>query len=176
MRVKFIAPLALAAVLFSCGGNEHKQATKVESMVEETTSENTNQEATEETAAETTEAAETTAEEADPMSDKGVGPVSSVELADEIDQEMATKGEELFKSKCTACHKIEKRLVGPALKGVTERRSPEWIMNMILNPENMVNEDPIAKQLLAEYSAPMSNQSLTEDEARAILEYFRTQK
>ncbi|MDH3321965.1 MAG: cytochrome c, partial [Flavobacteriaceae bacterium] len=56
----------------------------------------------------------------------------------------------------------------------TERRSPEWIMNMILNPEVMVVENETAKQLLIEYSAPMANQSLTEDEARAILEYFRT--
>jgi hypothetical protein len=48
-------------------------------------------------------------------------------------------------------------------------------MNMILNPEEMVQKDPIAKQLLVEYNgAPMANQNLTEDEARAILEYFRT--
>ncbi len=47
-------------------------------------------------------------------------------------------------------------------------------MNMILNPEQMVAEDPIAKDLLKEYLSPMANQSLTEDEARKILEYFRT--
>jgi cytochrome c len=58
--------------------------------------------------------------------------------------------------------------------GVTDRRTPEWIMNMILNPEVMVAENPIAKKLLAEYLSPMANQSLTESEARAILEYFRT--
>ena len=45
---------------------------------------------------------------------------------------------------------------------------------MILDPELMVKENEIARQLLIEYSAPMANQNLTEDEARKILEYFRT--
>jgi cytochrome c len=113
--------------------------------------------------------------EVDPMEDKGIGPIKSVTLS-EIDEAMAVEGKEVFKIKCSACHKITKRFVGPALVGVTERRSPEWIMNMILNPEVMVAENPIAKKLLAEYIAPMANQSLTEKEARLILEYFRTKK
>jgi mono/diheme cytochrome c family protein len=114
------------------------------------------------------------AADVDPMKNKGIGPISSVSLG-EIDADLAAKGESEFKTKCTACHKISKRHIGPGLKGVTERRSPEWIMNMILNPEGMVQKDPIAKQLLVEYNgAPMANQNLTEDEARAILEYFRT--
>lgn len=111
----------------------------------------------------------------DPMQDKGIGPVKSITLG-EIDQTMADAGKEIFKAKCSACHKEDKRFVGPALAGVTERRTPEWIMNMILNPEVMVAENPIAKQLLAEYLSPMANQSLTEDEARKVLEYFRTLK
>ncbi len=113
--------------------------------------------------------------EVDPMQDKGIGPVKSITLA-EIDQAMADQGHELFKAKCSACHKEDKRFVGPAIAGVTERRTPEWIMNMILNPEGMVAENPIAKKLLAEYLSPMANQSLTEQEARLILEYFRTLK
>ena len=48
-------------------------------------------------------------------------------------------------------------------------------MNMILNPEVMVDEDPLARDLLMEYNgSPMANQGLKEEEARAILEYFRT--
>ena len=90
---------------------------------------------------------------------------------------MALKGEEVYKAKCTACHKIGKKFIGPPPNGIFERRSPEWIMNMILNPEEMVQKDPIAKQLLIEFNgSPMANQSLTEEEARSILEYFRTLK
>src|SRR5210317_839013 len=110
--------------------------------------------------------------EVDPAEDKGIGPVKNVTLG-EIDETMAAEGKEVFKVKCSACHKMSKRFVGPGLAGITERRTPEWIMNMILNPEEMVAKNPIAKKLLAEYLAPMANQSLTEDEARQILEYFR---
>ena len=106
--------------------------------------------------------------------DKGVGEIKEVILTD-IDPDLAKLGEEQFVAKCSACHKIDKRFVGPALRGVTQRRSPEWIMNMILDPEKMVDQNPTAQQLLAEYLAPMANQNLTKDEARSILEYFRTQ-
>jgi len=104
---------------------------------------------------------------------KGIGPITSIELGD-IDDALVEKGKEVYKANCTACHKMKKRFVGPSLDGVTSRRSPEWIMNMILNPEEMVEKDETAKALLMEYSAPMANQNLTEEEARAILEFFRT--
>ena len=42
------------------------------------------------------------------------------------------------------------------------------------NPEEMVQKDPIAKDLLKQFLSPMANQSMTEEETRAILEYFRT--
>lgn len=106
--------------------------------------------------------------------DKGVGEITEIVLND-IDPNLAKLGEEQFVAKCSACHKIDKRFIGPALRGVTQRRSPEWIMNMILDPEKMVSENPTAKQLLAEYLSPMANQNLTKDEARSILEFFRTQ-
>ncbi|HHG84701.1 MAG TPA: cytochrome c [Bacteroidetes bacterium] len=131
----------------------------------------TNDQASTPQSAEVTE--EKVEKEVDPMSNKGIGPVSSVELGD-VDDAMVAEGMELFKTKCSACHKIEKRYIGPKLAGVTTRRTPEWIMNMILNPEEMVANDPIAKKLLMEYNSPMANQSLVEDEARKILEYFRT--
>ncbi len=109
------------------------------------------------------------------LDNKGVGPVKNLELGANIDQAMAKAGGELFKNKCTACHKADRKFIGPAPTGILERRSPEWIMNMILNPEVMVKEDPVAKALLIEFNgSPMANQGLTEDEARKILEYFRT--
>ncbi|MCB0495432.1 MAG: cytochrome c [Cyclobacteriaceae bacterium] len=113
--------------------------------------------------------------EKDWKTNKGIGPVKNVELSAEINQEMAQKGKAIYEAKCTACHKAEKQFIGPAPKGILKRRTPEWIMNMILNPEGMVAEDPIAKQLLIKFNgSPMANQNLTEDEARKVLEYFRT--
>ncbi len=105
---------------------------------------------------------------------KGVGPNTSVEILSEVDMTLADKGKEAFKKNCTSCHKMKKRVVGPALDGVSKRRTPEWIMNMIMNPNEMVEKDPVAKALLAEYLAPMSDQSMSKDDARAILEFFRS--
>ena len=115
------------------------------------------------------------AEEPDPMTNKGVGPITSVELGASVDQALADKGKAIYDAKCTACHKPTEKFIGPAPKGILDRRSPEWVMNMILAPEKMVKEDPIAKKLLMEFNgSPMANQHLTQDEARAVLEYFRT--
>lgn len=114
------------------------------------------------------------ADSGDDLSNKGIGPIDNVDLGGGIDSDMAAKGGDIFKNLCSACHKMDKKFVGPQIAGVTERRSPEWIMNMILNPEQMIKEDPIAKRLLIESNmAVMANQGLAEDEARAILEYFR---
>lgn len=113
--------------------------------------------------------------EPDPMDDKGIGPISSVEFGSKIDMDLAKKGEELYGQMCTACHRQDQDFIGPTPKGIMERRSPEWIMNMILNPEEMVQKNKIAKDLLIKYNgAPMANQDLTEEQARAVLEYFRT--
>lgn len=109
------------------------------------------------------------------LKNKGVGPIKSVKLDAEVNQELVTKGQAKYSTICIACHTIDQRLIGPALKDVMERRSPEWVMNMMLNPEGMLKEDVIAKALLKEYNnAVMTNQGLSEDDARAILEYLRT--
>lgn len=102
----------------------------------------------------------------------GVGPVSHVDIAT-LDPARAPEGEKLFKERCSACHRIGERYIGPALAGVTKRRQPEWILNMILKPELMVRKDPVAMELLAAYLTPMANQGVTRNEAEAILVYFR---
>ncbi|HMB61698.1 MAG TPA: cytochrome c [Eudoraea sp.] len=111
------------------------------------------------------------------LNNKGVGPITSLTLDDEIDEALAKTGEEIYNQMCLACHRVGKKFIGPAPNNILERRSPEWVMNMILNPEVMVAEDPLAKELMQEFNgAPMANQGLTEDQARAVLEFFRTLK
>lgn len=154
-NVKFLTLILIAGMLASCGGestNNDNAETPVNAVEEAVV---------EEAAAEA------------PASDKGIGPITSITLG-EIDEALVEKGKEIYKANCTACHKIGKRFVGPALAGVTERRTPEWVMNIIMNPEEMAKKDPTAKALLAEYLAPMANQNITEEEARAILEFLRT--
>ncbi len=115
----------------------------------------------------------------DPMAawetNHGIGPIKPFTLPAEIDQDLVLKGKEVYEAMCTACHKIDKKFIGPAPKDILTRRTPAWIMNMILNPDEMTQKDPIAKQLLMEANgSPMANQNLTEEQARAVLEYFRT--
>ncbi len=143
----------LIFTLISCGDKKSNEVAKTTNASESSTSEMTNS-----------------------MQNKGIGPITEVVLDDKIDEKMAAEGEKIYKEKCSACHKPYKKYIGPAPVGVLNRRSPEWIMNMILNPEVMLKEDPIAKQLLKQYTSPMANQNLTEEEARKILEYFRTLK
>ncbi|MBL4746915.1 MAG: cytochrome c [Flavobacteriaceae bacterium] len=105
--------------------------------------------------------------------DKGIGPIKELELAP-LNSIMVRDGETVFRAKCSACHRIGQRFIGPDVTGLLDRRTPEWIMNMILNPEQMIQENVQARKLLMEYGAPMGNQSLTEGQARLVLEYFRS--
>lgn len=104
---------------------------------------------------------------------KGIGKFSDVKLV-AVDATKAAEGLKIFTTKCATCHKpTEVKFVGPGLKGVTDRRTPEWILNMITNPNEMVLKDPVAKKLYAEILTPMANQNISEDDALKIFEYLR---
>lgn len=106
----------------------------------------------------------------------GIGPVTEeIKLPDSIEEELAEKGEEIFETKCSACHKMSERYVGPALGDVLDRRSPTYVMNMILNPDEMVKKHPEARKKLAEFMTPMPDQNLSREEARAVVEYLRSE-
>lgn len=107
-------------------------------------------------------------------SDKGVGPIKELKLG-EIDKSMASQGQELFQRKCTTCHSLDKKLVGSALRGITKKRTPEWIMNMMLNPDGMINENKTARELFEDMKVRMNPRDVNESDARKILEYLRTE-
>ncbi|MBK6264947.1 cytochrome c [Marivirga sp. S37H4] len=105
---------------------------------------------------------------------KGIGEVKEVELTVELDEQMIKRGREIYEMKCSSCHKLtDQRVVGPGFAGVTNRRKPEWIMNMITNVDVMLVEDPEAQKLLEECLTRMPNQNVKMEDARAILEFFR---
>jgi len=162
-----ILTLVITLLALSCGGGEEKkeEKTKVQLKRQPTTKKV-------ESKSNDTKPSETI-----DLTNKGVGPITSVDISAPVDQAMATKGKDVYDKMCTACHRIGKKFIGPAPNGILERRTPEWVMNMILDPEGMTQKDPLAKALLMEFNgSPMANQNLTEDEARAVLEYFRTLK
>ena len=112
-----------------------------------------------------------TAEGTDP---KGIGKFKNVELTHPLDEKMVATGKNSYDVKCQSCHKLsEERLVGPGWKGVTDRRTPEWIMNFVTNVDEMIEKDTAAQKMLEVCLVRMPNQSLSDDEARAVLEFMR---
>ncbi len=103
----------------------------------------------------------------------GLGPIKQKIALAGIDDAQATAGEAIFGTKCGACHKLDERLVGPPLREVTKRRTPEYVMNMILNPDEMTHKHPVAMDLVKQYFTYMTFQNVTQSDARAILEYLR---
>ena len=139
--------LGLGILLSACGGNSNNTADST---------------AEKETPA-TTPAA----------SEKGIGEIKSVTLNDPLKPDMVATGQAIYDMKCAACHKLDDmRVVGPGWKGITERRKPEWIMNMITNVEVMLDKDPAAQALLEECLTRMPNQNVSIGDARDILEFM----
>lgn len=101
------------------------------------------------------------------------GKIQHVDVGETIDPTMAKAGMEIFETKCSACHKYDERYVGPALGKVATRRTPEYIMNMILDTETMIENDDTVKCLMQEFLMRMPNQSVDEKDARNLLEHLR---
>jgi hypothetical protein len=155
--MKFMNKLSLLLVMsvlfFSCGKSKTESGEDFSPSTEQTT-----------------EAAD--ASSYDP--NRGEGSHTSVELGATLDEAMATNGESVAGVKCLSCHKLtDERLVGPGWKGVTERRTPEWLMNFITNPDPMIDKDPELQAQLEICLVRMPNQSISDTEARDVLEYMR---
>ena len=151
MRSTFAMLVFVAAFAYACGGgsssSESASSTPPQSMVAD-----------------------------EPVDDgKGVGEVKEVALSTPLDQTMVAAGKGIYELKCAACHKLtDQRVVGPGWAGVTQRRKPEWIMNMTLNVDVMLSEDPAAQKMLEECLVRMPNQNLDYDDARGVLEFMRS--
>ena len=100
--------------------------------------------------------------------------IENVEITNPLNQEWVARGKAAYEMKCLACHKLtDQRLVGPGWTGVTKRRTPVWIMNMITNVEMMLETDEEAQKLLEQCLVRMPNQNVSEPEARELLEFMR---
>ena len=101
-------------------------------------------------------------------------PVQKVELTNPLNQQWVATGQQIYDSKCLACHKLtDERVVGPGWAGVTKRREPEWIINMITNVDMMLATDPEAQKMLEQCLVRMPNQNVSPEDARKILEFMR---
>ena len=86
-----------------------------------------------------------------------------------------TKGKQLFNTHCAACHKMDKKLVGPALNTIVDRQGKEWTKEWIYN-NNALREsgDEYAIQIWEEYNkaAMPGYQFLKDEELDDIVEYL----
>ncbi|MER3464061.1 MAG: cytochrome C, partial [Chitinophagaceae bacterium] len=122
----------------------------------------------------TTSSGESTAAGTTSTDPKGIGKYKNVELTHPLDEKMVTAGKNVYDVKCASCHKLTgEKLVGPGWKGVTDRRTPEWIMNFITNTDEMIEKDTAAQKLLEQCLVRMPNQNLAEADARSVLEFMR---
>lgn len=92
------------------------------------------------------------------------------------DEAAIKAGESLFKANCKACHAMDKKLVGPALQGVHERRETGWLLKWINNaPALFESGDEIAVQLVEENGGNVMSAfpTLKEDQILSILAYVQ---
>ena len=90
--------------------------------------------------------------------------------------DMVLKGEKLFKANCKSCHSIgDNKVVGPGLKGISERHEEEWIIKWVTNsPKLIASGDPDAIAIFEEYDkSPMPPQPVTVEEIKTILAYIK---
>ncbi|WP_395768467.1 cytochrome c3 family protein [Aquirufa sp.] len=87
----------------------------------------------------------------------------------------AAEGETLFKNNCAACHNTsDEVLVGPGLKGISERRPIEWIVKWVHNPQAVIaSGDKYAVDLYNKFNkaAMTAYPNFTEAQIKSIVAY-----
>jgi len=108
------------------------------------------------------------------VKDLGIGPVKSVELGP-LNKKWVDEGKAVFNNLCVVCHDIDQKKLAPPLRNITKLRTPEYIMNLLLNSAQMQKDNPTVKALLKQYNnLLMPDPALGKAKARSVLEYLRS--
>lgn len=89
----------------------------------------------------------------------------------------AAEGEKLFNANCTACHAINDKVVGPALKDVDKRHTEAWIIKWVKNSQALVKSgDAEALKIYNEYNQSVMTAfpQFSDAQVKSILEYLKT--
>ncbi len=96
--------------------------------------------------------------------------------ADVQAQQEIEMGRQIFISRCASCHAIDNRLIGPALRGVQDRRETSWIIDFVHSSQTMIKKgDPDAVALFTEYNKTVmpDHQDLSANQINSILAYIK---
>lgn len=104
---------------------------------------------------------------------------STVDVEIPTDEQTVARGRELFGQHCSACHGIEKQIIGPALASVHQTRPLPWLIRFIKNSQNVIqNEnDEYAQQLYEQFNRQLMPpfEFLSTDDILAIMAYIQAE-
>ncbi|MCH7407186.1 c-type cytochrome [Belliella aquatica] len=90
-------------------------------------------------------------------------------------EEAISAGKSVFSANCKSCHKLDQKYTGPALRGVTDRRSIEWAKSFIKNSQALIaSGDAQANALYKEFNnlAMPAHEFLSDTELDNLLSYI----
>jgi cytochrome c551/c552 len=90
----------------------------------------------------------------------------------------AEEGKIIFNARCASCHNVNKVLVGPALAGVTDRHSEDWIVHFVHSSQTVIKGgDKTAIALYEKFNKiPMPDHpDLSAESIKAILTYIKSE-
>ncbi len=93
-------------------------------------------------------------------------------VIERIDNLLVEEGQEIFKNKCSECHRMEYKSIGPDISDLCSVRQPEWILNYLLDYQKKPKNTSSVKLFTQKKShCPIIISDV--DEAFAILDYLR---
>jgi len=87
------------------------------------------------------------------------------------------KGKALFQQRCAACHKLEQKLIGPALANIGQRRDKEWFAKFVINSQALIQSgDKAAVEVYEAYNKQVMppHPDLSEEDIAALWEYLNS--
>ena len=91
-----------------------------------------------------------------------------------VDEALAARGKSVWKKHgCGGCHGIGKKMAGPDLANLSERRSQEWLHAWMKNTKSMIESDSIARALVTEWKGmKMPQFNVSDGDIDGLLHYI----
>lgn len=95
----------------------------------------------------------------------------------ELNMELVTAGETLFKNNCQLCHEVHEQKIGPALADVHNRRPISWIKSFITNSQKVIESgDEYAVKIYNEFNKTlMTPFDFSDEELNSVIEYIQSE-